>query len=91
MVRDPGEGKAVFDRIDSVCRRFLSTSPRFAGHIMNDPRVAQAVRKRKPFVLDNPTTDASIGISQLAHRLDRHAAEPRGEGLLHRVAMWVAG
>ena len=91
MVRDASEGKAVFDRIDAVCRRFLSTSPRFAGHILHDPRVPQAVRKRKPFVLDCPTADASNGIGQLAHRLDRHAAEPRGEGLLHRVAMWVAG
>lgn len=91
MVKDAGEGRAVYDRIGAVCKRFLHLSPMYAGHIVHDTRVAQAVRRRWPFVLDNPTSEASICVGRLAHRMDRHASEPRGEGLLQRMAMWVAG
>lgn len=91
MTRDAAEGRAVFERIDAVCRRFLNLTPRYAGHIVSDPKVPLAVRRRRPFVIDSPNCEASVCIGQLAHRMDRHAAEPRGEGLLQRMAMWVAG
>ena len=91
MARDAHEARQVFERIDAVCKRFLNLTPRFAGHVGLDPRVPQAVRRRRPFVLEFPTTEASLCINRLAHRLDRHATEPRGEGLLRRMAMWLAG
>ena len=91
MVHDTAEARAVFDRIDAVGQRFLKLKLKFAGHVVIDPRVGQAVRRRRPFVLDFPGSEASICVGQLAHRLDRHAAEPRGDGLLRRMATWVAG
>lgn len=91
MASDATEGRAVFERMESVAKRFLNLKVRFAGHVPFDARVPQAVRSRKPFVLDAPGCDASIGIGQLAHRIDRHAAEPSGQGLLRRMAMWLAG
>jgi len=91
MVRDADEGRAVFTRLDAVCRRFLDLVPRYAGHVVMDPKVSQAVRRRKPFVLDSPNCPASLCIHQLAHRMDRGVTEPRGEGLLRRMAMWLAG
>jgi MinD-like ATPase involved in chromosome partitioning or flagellar assembly len=59
--------------------------------VLSDPRVPQAVRRRRPFVIDSPHSDASRCLAQLAHRMDRHAAEPRGGGLLQRMANWMAG
>lgn len=91
MVQEAGEGRAVFERLDAVCRRFLNLTLKYAGHVPLDARVPQAVRRRNPFVLESPQCEASICVGQLAHRLDRHAAEPRGGGLLQRMAMWVAG
>ncbi len=91
MVRDAVEGRAVFDRISAVSQRFLALRPKFAGHVPHDARVVMAVRRRRPFVLDSPHCEASQCIGQLAHRMDRHAAEPRGEGLIRRVAVWLAG
>jgi flagellar biosynthesis protein FlhG len=91
MVREPAEGRAVFQRLQKVCERFLQLSPRYAGHVPLDPRVGQAVRRRRPFVLDSPSAPASASISQLAHRMDRHAAAPVGQGLLRRMALWLAG
>ncbi|MAG16968.1 MAG: hypothetical protein CMJ21_02755 [Phycisphaerae bacterium] len=90
MVRSPYEARAVFARIETVCQRFLRVRPRLAGHVLSDPRVALAVRRRRPFVLDSPQCDATRCIGQLAHRLDRDAHEPKGVGLLRRMATWIA-
>ena len=86
MVQTPEEGRAVFLRLDAVCKRFLDLTPTYAGHVDNDQRVPQAVRKRRPFVLESPSCPASICIGQLAHRMDRLAAEPRRQGLMEKVA-----
>ncbi len=91
MVRDEREARAVYDRITGVCRRFLNVSPRYAGHILSDPRVPYAVRRRQPFVLEHPTSPASVCIHRLAHRIDRHASTPRDHGLLRRMAAWLVG
>lgn len=91
MVRTPQEGRATFERIAAVSARFLSLEPRYAGHLPVDARVATAVRRRVPFVLENPRGGASECISQLAHRLDRNAIEPRGPGLLERMVAWLGG
>ena len=91
MVRDEREARAVYDRIAGVCRRFLNVSPRYAGHILSDPRVPHAVRRRQPFVLEHPTSPASACMQRLAHRIDRHASTPRDHGLLRRMAAWLVG
>lgn len=91
MVRDSAEGRAVHERIDGVCRRFLNVSTRYAGHVVADPRVTAAVRRRRPFVIDSPQCEASACIAQLAHRMDRHAVEPPGNGLIRRMATWLTG
>lgn len=90
MVRDEREGRAVFDRMSAVCRRFLSLQPRYAGYIVADPRVQASVRRRRPFVLDAPSCLASTCINQLAHRMDRHVTEPRQGGFLRRLAAWLS-
>ncbi len=91
MVRDRDEGRRVYDRVSVVCRRFLGISIGDAGHVVHDPRVSGAVRRRLPFVLDVPDSPASLCIKQLAHKLDRHASEPRSGGFFRKVASWLAG
>ncbi|MCX5659564.1 MAG: MinD/ParA family protein [Planctomycetota bacterium] len=91
MTRDAAEGRGVFERINAVSRKFLDLELRYAGHVVTDAKVGQAVRRRRPFVLDSPTCEAAVCIGQLAHRLDRNAAEPRGAGLLERISGWIAG
>ncbi|MFW6058548.1 MAG: MinD/ParA family protein [Phycisphaeraceae bacterium] len=91
MVREEDEARSVFERIGAVCERFLGVSPRYAGYLCSDARVPLSVRRRRPFVLESPQTPASECMERLAHRLDRHASSPRGEGLLRRMAGWVVG
>ena len=91
MARDRVEARRVFARIDAVCRRFLDLSLTDAGYVAMDPRVVAAVRRRTPFVMNAPDCAASVCINQLAHKLDRHVAEPSGEGFFRKVAAWLAG
>ena len=70
MVKDSDEARSVFKRIDAVCRRFLNLSTLYTGHVVTDPRVSIAVRRRRPFILDSPNCDASGCINQLAHRME---------------------
>ncbi len=91
MVRDEREARVVYDRVAGVCRRFLGVTPRYAGHVLSDPRVPHAVRRRQPFVLEHPASPASVCMHRLAHRIDRHASTPRDHGLLRRMAAWLVG
>jgi len=91
QVRDEAEARMVYDRVSGVCRRFLGTTPRYAGHVLSDARVPHAVRRRQPFVLEHPSSPASVCLHRLAHRIDRHAATPRDHGLLSRMAAWLVG
>jgi flagellar biosynthesis protein FlhG len=90
MAKDSAEAKAVFARLQAVCRKFLDLPVQYAGYIPTDARVPAAVRRRRPFVLEYPLAPASASIGQLAHRMDRHAIEPQGQGLLRRMATWLA-
>ena len=90
MVRDAAEGRDVFHRVDAVCRRFLNLNVRYAGHVLSDPRVASAVRRQTPFMLETPGCPAGECINQLAHRMDRHAVEPQNEGWLRRMASMLS-
>jgi flagellar biosynthesis protein FlhG len=91
MVRDRAEGRRVYDRLSSVCQRFLGLVVRDAGHVVMDGRVPGSVRRRVPFVLDAPDAAASLCIRQLAHKVDRYAAEPGERGFLRRVRAWLTG
>ena len=91
MVRDRHEAKQVFDRINAVCRRFLGRSLRDAGYVVQDAHVGASVRARRPFVLAVPDCPASVCVTRLAHRLDRHAKEVREIGFFRRVSNWLAG
>lgn len=91
QARDREEAHRVYERVAAVCRRFLGLAISEAGYVMSDPRVGTAVRRRVPFVLDAPDAPASICLKQLAHKVDRHASEPRRGGFFRRVASWLAG
>lgn len=91
MVRDEAEARDVYERMASVCRKFLNVSPRYAGHMQSDVRVQMSIRRRHPFALDAAASQARRSLDQLAHRLDRHATPTNSEGLLRRMTGWLAG
>ena len=85
------EGRATYQRIAEVARRFLGRRIGDAGYISEDPKVRQAVRRREPFVLSFPRCPASRCMDALVNRLS-----PGGilvghkEGFFRRMARLFA-
>jgi flagellar biosynthesis protein FlhG len=74
QTRSVTESKVVYERIAKVSRQFLNVTVFDAGHVPSDENVPQAVRRRTPFVLGAPRCPASLGIAQLAMRLEQGVA-----------------
>lgn len=93
QVRGRDEAKAVYERIAGVARQFLKMDVNFAGYVVADPAVQQAVRKRTPFVLGFPNSAAAACIMAWANRIDDHVdvPAPAGQpepGFFRRLAAW---
>ena len=84
---DQNEARQVYTRVANVCKKFLALDVLYAGCLLSDNAVRESVRSRRPFTLDDRQTPATVALNALAHRLDKHAAEPqpRRGGLLRRM------
>ena len=75
-----------------LSRRFLGMEVRRAGFVLEDPRVPHAVRRRIPFSLAYPGTQAAVCINELARTLGFEQREPgSGEGFFRRMAALLRG
>ncbi len=63
------EGKVAFEKLRSVCDRFLDFKIYSLGYLPNDKNVGKAVRLQKPFVVEYPNTIASKNIDIMAANL----------------------
>ena len=90
---DLEEGHQVYTRVANVCRKFLGVDVPYAGCVLSDPQVRASIRNRRPFALDGKQSQATLALSALAHRLDKHAAEPEPtrSGLLRRMTTRLVG
>jgi flagellar biosynthesis protein FlhG len=88
QVKQAGEAKMVYDRIAKVARQFLGIIIYDAGYMVTDEQVANAVRKRTPFVLASPRCPASTCITQLAIRLQQGVAAAHPNGFFNRMGKW---
>jgi flagellar biosynthesis protein FlhG len=68
------EAGRVSERIRQVSRRFLDLEVENLGFVLADERVAQAVRRKRPFFLEFPNSSASACLRVLAERLLAPAA-----------------
>jgi flagellar biosynthesis protein FlhG len=92
QVRSAAEAHVVYERIAKVARQFLGISVFDAGCVSADETVSAAVRKRVPFVVVAPRCAASLGIAQLAVRLQQGVAANLGSGgFFHRMSRWLRG
>ena len=89
---DQGEAKRTYARVAGVSGQFLGRTVYEAGHVVADPKVPRAVRRRMPFVLAYPRCPASRCLTALAVKLrPRQVAgrDDRPAGLLRRVLRWL--
>ena len=81
-----GEGKAVYERVSGVARQFLGIDLQDGGYLPQDKAVTMAVRKRVPFILDNPRSAAALSVTQLAMRLEAGVTVQRPETFFGRLS-----
>ena len=86
QVTSPEEAAAVHTRIAAVCERFLGLRPSLLGWVSQDARVGQAVRKRRPVMLEHARSPACRDLKELSGALVRAlrpvtAAAPGGTGI----------
>jgi flagellar biosynthesis protein FlhG len=90
QTRSIAEAKIVYERIAKVARQFLGVSVLDAGHMPTDEAVLLAVRRRTPFVLNNPRCAASHCVAQLAMRLEQGVGQKLNSGgFFHRMFGWL--
>jgi flagellar biosynthesis protein FlhG len=89
QARSAVEAEQVRDRIVRVAKQFLGVGVFDAGHVPYDPLVAEAVRRRTPFVLASPTCPASRAVAELAHRLEPGLEMPERSGFFDRLGRWL--
>lgn len=90
QTRSPAEAAIVYERIAKVAKQFLGISVLDAGFVMLDDAVVAAVRRRSPFTIASPRSPASLGIAQLAIRLQDGVAVNLDAGsFFHRIGRWL--
>ncbi len=90
MARSAAEGKQTYQRVADVAQRFLRTTVYYAGTLLRDERLCEAVRQRTPVVLAYPKSEISAELATLAVRL---AGTKRSNGVdssfFRRVLRWL--
>ena len=89
MARSMAEGKQTYQRMADVAQRFLGTPVYYAGTLLRDERLCEAVRQRTPVVLAYPKSEISASLATLATRVAgiRHGDTVDG-GFFRRVLRW---
>ncbi len=79
---DEQQAYSTADRFREVSERFLGVQPRWLGFLPEDPAVGASVNRRKPLLLDDPSTPAARSLSGIAAQLfsELECLNPRGLG-----------
>jgi flagellar biosynthesis protein FlhG len=89
MVRDREQALSVFRSLSQILLRFLGYQPGYAGYVLTDPCVSQAVVQQAPFCLAAPRSAATRCLDALATTLLGGGAQTAREvGFWERVAGW---
>ena len=90
MVRDPNEGRVLYEKLTRVCEKFLAdVSLNYLGCVPQDDWLRLSVQRQQPVVKLYPSAPASLAINEIARRTARWQAPtaPRGgvEFFLERI------
>ena len=80
MTQNPGDGDALFRKLERVTSRFLDVVLEYAGEIPDDPLVRQAVREQRTVIEAFPSGAAARAFTRLARVAQTWptASGPRG-------------
>jgi flagellar biosynthesis protein FlhG len=69
MVSDDAQAKAVFAKLRSIAEQFLNRTLLYGGHIRQDNRALEWIRKRKPYSYADPKLPPSQDVAAIAASL----------------------
>jgi flagellar biosynthesis protein FlhG len=72
QVNSRKEARATYERLAGVASKFLSLPVTYAGYVLCDDIVPEAVRLKRPFLLHSPRSNASACIRAVAKHYARH-------------------
>lgn len=80
MTRNTQEGINLFNKLNTVCERFIDASLQYLGNVPFDENLRKAVQKRQPLMHFAPQSKAATAIRTLAQKVDAWPvqASPRG-------------
>lgn len=70
MTRTLQEGKNLFNKLNTVCERFLDVTLQYVGQVPFDENVRKAVQKQTPLLDYAPNCKAALAIKSLAQQVD---------------------
>jgi flagellar biosynthesis protein FlhG len=82
MVADDTEGRQLFDALNNVCRQFIDVALVYAGAIPFDQQLRDAVRQRRPVILNAPSSRSARALRELGEKLLAWPLPSRVEGRL---------
>lgn len=84
MVLDDAHAKAVYTKLRMITEQFLGKSLLYGGHVRQDNRALECIRKRRPFSLVNPALPASQDVTAIASGLLGMDHEPTKVSLANK-------
>ncbi|GLS27004.1 MinD/ParA family protein [Marinibactrum halimedae] len=70
MTRTLQEGQGLFNKLQTVCDRFLDVTLQYVGHVPFDENVRKAVQKQTPLLNFAPRCRAAQAIRSIAQKVD---------------------
>ncbi|HEY8538106.1 MAG TPA: MinD/ParA family protein [Steroidobacteraceae bacterium] len=80
MVRTPGDGEILFQKLQRVTSKFLDVTLEYVGEIPEDPYLRRSIREQRPVVAAFPACPSSRAFKKLALKADKWPVPegPRG-------------
>jgi ATPases involved in chromosome partitioning len=76
MAADEREAELVAERITSAAEQFLGSRVEYVGHVLWDQEMREAVKKRRPLLLDDTDAISAPCFRRLAERVDATIPRP---------------
>ena len=80
MVRSPGEGQMLFEKLQRVTSKFLDVTLEYVGEIPEDTCLRRAIREQRPVIGAFPSSPSTRAFKKLALKADKWPVPdgPRG-------------
>jgi len=82
MTRSNQEGINLFNKLNTVCERFLDASLQYLGHVPFDENVRKAVQKRQSLMEFAPRSKAAAAMRVIAQKVDQWPVQNSARGHL---------